>query len=256
MIGTPPLQKFIEHCSRNLVVGVSSAVGRAKDYLTERNISKEDVALHQIGYCHSGEVIPNEIRFSPDKKKDFSFFIHDKLIVPILSEFGKPVGFATRAPTFESGNTWWNTSFKKGNHLFMLDKARQAIFNRNKVYVVEGYADAVVLFSMGLTNVVCIMGTALTFRKIGLIARYSNNICFCLDSDANGSGQKARGRSIVSLRKFSFCENISVIELPIGVDPDEYVIKHGVKQMLSLERVLSDKEIIEVCQKVAVNAHR
>jgi DNA primase len=174
-------------------------------------------------------------------------------VVPIYSEFGEAVGLATRKPSTAPGNSWWNmpAPFKKGNYLFMLDKARKAIFAKNKAYIVEGYMDALIPNQAGLDNVVSIMGTATTLRRIGLLARYCNNVCICMDADENKAGQNAQDLAVSLLRRFDFCESISVIMgLPIGVDPDEYVMEYGLNKFLSLEKTLSASEIRKICKEV------
>jgi DNA primase len=204
--------------------------------------------------------LPKEIQFygkDPDKiapsDKGYGFFIRGRMVLPIFSEFGDPVGFATRRPSSDPGNTWWNLSrpFKKGEHLFLLNKAREKIFKNNKIYLVEGYIDGILLFQEGLDSVCALMGTVLSPRKIGLIARYCNNICLCLDVDENDAGQKAQEKAIYTLSEFGFCDSISVIDhLEVGQDPDEYVIKQGLSDFLDGERQLQDKEIKRICKKV------
>ena len=74
-----------------------------------------------------------------------------------------------------------------------------------------------------------------------------------MDADKNEAGQKAQSKIIYELRKFDFCENISVIEgLPIGKDPDEFVCEHGLSEFLKLERQLSDSEVFAICKEVAL----
>lgn len=248
------LNQFIHRCNNNLKLQ-SAEVDKANIYLSKRGINRDSIALHKIGYCLNNEKISNEIKFyGKDIKENdegYSYFIKGRLVIPIYTEFGRVVGFATRKPTSEPGNTWWNCPFKKGNHLFLLDKARRVIFDNNKIYLVEGYIDALVLQQAGLKSTVSLMGKMMSPRKVGLIARYCDNVCICLDVDKNQAGQNAQTKIIHDLRKFDFCESISVIEgLPIGIDPDEYVIKNGLKDLLALERKLSDSEIMKIYRKV------
>ena len=243
-------------CHDNLVTNNSDQIAMAKDYLSKRNLSQESVITHEIGYCDLECDIPDEIKFygKSELEMDFdndgySYFIRGRIIVPIRSEFGDVVGFATRKPSFEKGNAWWNISapFKKGDHLFLLDKARKNIFKSNKIYLVEGYIDAIILYQEGLTETCGLMGTHLSPRKIGLIARYCNNICLCLDVDENQSGQKGQSKAITTLKEFGFSKAISCIEnLPVGEDPDVYVSKHGLEEFLSQERRLAQKEIDKI----------
>jgi len=252
------LSDFILECHNNLVKGGNREVVVAQEYLTKRNILGRCINAHNIGYCSNSTTLPDFIRFlgqentEEDKKWDMSYFIRGRLVVPIYSEFGKAVGFATRVPSTLPGNTWWNVPFKKSSHIFLLNVAREEAYKQNKIYLVEGYMDALTLYQEGIKNVGCIMGTALASRKIGLIARYCNNVCLCFDTDKNEAGQNAQKMAISILKKFDFCEKISVIDnLPVGEDPNVFVIKHGIGEFLSKERALKAVEIKRICKEIA-----
>lgn len=255
------LNQFVKQCHENLLYGKSIEVATARDYLSKRNIKSESILLHAIGYCNYKEQIPKEIAFYGKEEKDiningkggYAYFIRGKVIVPIYSEFGLLVGFATRKPSFDPGNTWWNLSrpFYKGNHLFLMDKSRKAIFDNDKIYLVEGYMDAILLYQEGLRGVVGLMGTNLSPRQVGLIARYCSNICFCLDVDVNNSGQKAQNKAIYFIKKFDFYESISAIDgLPVGEDPDVFVSKNGLLELLKKEHKMTDSEIYKIYRDV------
>jgi len=260
------LKDFIERCHTNLLENkTEQEVLVAKEYLTKRNLLEKSIISTRIGYCNSDWKLPDSVRFFGEEERDndgskngyadyISSHFNGRIVVPVYSEFNKIVGIATRKPLSEKGNTWWNlpSPFKKGEHLFLLNISKKNIFDKNKVYLVEGYMDAIILQQYGLNNVVAVMGTALTSKKIGLIARYCNNVCICFDMDANESGQKARDMSIAILKKFDFCENISVINgLPIGEDPDTYVAKNGLDVFLEKEVVLKDSDIEKICRRLS-----
>jgi DNA primase len=252
------LSEFILECHNNLVKKVDREETIALEYLTKRNLLESSIVTHKIGYCSSSIVLPDSIAYfgqdvsEENKKWNMSSFIRGRIIVPIFSEFNKPVGFATRVPSTLPGNTWWNVPFKKSNHIFLLNKTRKEVFNQNKIYLVEGYMDALILYQNGMKNVGCIMGTALTSRKIGLIARYCNNICLCFDTDKNKAGQNAQKIAIVTLKRFDFCDKLSVIDnLPIGEDPDVFVTKYGMEAFLFNERVLKSTDIKKIFKEIA-----
>jgi DNA primase catalytic core len=245
------LDDFVKSCHKDLVSSTEEDVVVARQYLQSRSLSPETVSKHRIGYCSFDVKIPHEISHYGNDEKEYSYFIKNRLVVPIYEEFGEIVGLATRRPVSGSGNTWWNLPFKKGNHLFLLDKSRKFIFDSNKIYLVEGYIDALVLYQEGLKSVCAIMGTSLTSRKIGLIARYCNNVCLCLDVDSNNAGQKAQSKAIHTLSEFGFCETFSVIDnIPQGEDPDEFVIKNGIKEFLSRETKLEEAAIRKIRKQV------
>ena len=255
------LSQFMMDCHHTLMNDKDRVVEEARNYLLkDRKLLENNLKCHIIGYCKSDSKIPDSVRYfgtlhKPKKERwDISRNIRGRIIVPICSEFGEVVAFATRVPTTEPGNPWWNlpSPFKKGNCLYLLNKARKAIYDKNKVYVVEGYADALILYQHGIENVVAVMGTAYTLRKIGLTARYCNNVCLCFDSDTNGAGTKAKFLSIALLQKYNFCNSISVIDsLPLKEDPASFVANEGVEKFLKMERELDELEIQKICINVA-----
>lgn len=254
------LSAFIKECHSQLINGKDRESEIARRYLlNDRKLLDKSLKCHTIGYCRNDCKIPDPIRFygtydkNESERWNISRKIRGRIIVPIFDEFGEVVAFATRVPTTEPGNPWWNlpSPFKKGNHLFLLDKARREVFAKNKIYIVEGYADAYMLYQHGVKNVVAIMGTALSLRKVGLIARYCNNVCLCFDTDENDSGGKAKRLSTVILQKFNFCDEISVIDtLPMKEDPASFVSENGIDKFLAMERILDEEEIQKICVEV------
>ena len=117
--------------------------------------------------------------------------------------------------------------------------------------------DAITLYQHGIKNVCALMGTRLSLRQIGLIARYCNNICMCLDSDNNQAGQKATKKNIeniLSLEKLRFCDKISIIDgIPLGTDPDEFICKNGKDAFLSLEKEITQEDIEEIIKGISPN---
>jgi DNA primase len=235
-------------------------VNSPRKYLTQKRLfTKQTIIEHGIGFCPWGVDLDPEIRYYGEdledpNKRDWQYSIWGRIIVPIRDEFGNIISLTTKKPA-EGKHPWWNLPFVKSHSLFLIDKAKKAMYNDNKAYVVEGYADALTLHQHGLKNVVAIMGTALTLRKIAMIARYCNNICFCFDVDENESGQKASDTSILMVKKYCFCEDISVIDtIPIGEDPDSFVQSYGIEKYLSHERVLTKKDIEKIARKVDAKA--
>jgi len=256
------LLEFIQHCHKDLINESDQEIEEARKYLLDdRKLLERSWKYHTIGYCKNDFDFPDSIRFygtahetADEDRWDITRRIRGRIIVPIFTEFGEIEAFATRVPTTEPGNPWWNlpSPFKKGNSVFLLDKARKDIFAKNKVYIVEGYIDALILFQHGLQNVVAIMGTAYTLRKVGLTARYCNNVCLCFDSDPNESGKKAKLLSTAILEKYSFCESISTIDaLPMKDDPASFVVKEGIAKFLEMERVFDESEIAKICLEVS-----
>lgn len=253
------LEKFVSTCHDTIFKKGNKESEEALAYLTQRHLNKETIEANKIGYCPWKCEIPAEVKEfgkkpGEDRIVDHSYRIRGRIIVPIYSEFGKLVGLATRKPTFAEGYSWWNLPFPKGNHFFLMDKARKNIFEDNIIYIVEGYMDALVLWQEGLKTVVGLMGSKLTLRKVGLIARYCNNVCLSLDTDANQSGQKGKNQSVALLHKFGFCESISEITLPLkdgqkSQDPDDFVTKNGLDKYKSMRQTIDSATIRKICEE-------
>lgn len=264
IISNSILEPFISKSHDSLLRGSGNMTLAALEYLKQRGMTEKTIIDNKIGYVGKYDKIPEEIlhygndllpipKDEDEKPRNLFWFLLNKIIVPVYDEFGYVVGLATRTPSFEKGNSWWNmpAPFYKGQHLYLLDKCKKAIFEKNKVYLVEGYMDALILNQYGIDNCVAVMGTALTLRKIGLIARYCNRVCLCFDVDKNNAGQNAKDSAVAQLNKLVFCDEISVLDnLPVGVDPDDFVIKNGVDEFYKHEKVLNSNEIEKVLESI------
>jgi DNA primase catalytic core len=213
---------------------------RALAYLTAtRGLSVETIKRHLIGFCPSSQELPDD---PSNEKWNVNEKLRKRVVVPVFSEFGVVVGAAGRSPDpSESG--WWNSKFNKAKFIFMFDKARRHIFERNKAYVFEGYVDSLFSEQAGLPNSTGAMGTSVAYRKIGLYARYCDRVCICFDSDVNEAGRMGQLKTVADLGMFGFGE-VSKIEVPgKKEDPDEFIRREGLDKFLALEKVLTDKEI-------------
>lgn len=90
--------------------------------------------------------------------------------------------------------------------------------------------DLVSLYKHGVTNVAASLGTALTEQQCQLLKRYTENVVLAYDADA--AGQKAALRGIELLHRAGL--RASVLHIPEGKDPDEFVKKHGKLAFLKL----------------------
>jgi DNA primase len=90
--------------------------------------------------------------------------------------------------------------------------------------IVEGYMDVIIAHQYGFNNVVASMGTAITEKHINILKKLTKNIALALDPDA--AGEEAMLRCVEY--ENSLNNEIKVIILPLGKDPDE-VIKEDPK---------------------------
>jgi len=220
----------------------------AMEYLTkERLLTMDTISSSKIGFFPARA---NYI-FQNDNPKELEK-LRGRIVVPIFSEFSQIVGFAGRIPD-PSVKGWWNTKFIKSSHLYGFNEARQSIYTKNKGYLFEGYFDKIALKQAGLTNSVAAMGTNLGIRRIGLLARYCDRMCVCFDTDQNDAGLLGLFRTLADMYSVGIgmqptTWELTTIQLPVKVDPDEYVAKYGLDAFLSLERPIGE-ELLEKAEQ-------
>ena len=121
--------------------------------------------------------------------------------------------------------------FKKGQTLYALDLAREAVARLKTVIVVEGYFDAVALHQAGLTHTVATLGTALTAEHIQVLRRFATKVVLLFDPDQAGVRAALRGLDLFVNSGLG----VKVVTLPGGDDPDTYVRKEGPEAFARLE---------------------
>ena len=121
--------------------------------------------------------------------------------------------------------------FKKGQTLYALDLAREAVARLKTVIVVEGYFDVVALHQAGLTHTVATLGTALTAEHIQVLRRFASKVVLLFDPDQAGVRAALRGLDLFVNSGIG----VKVVRLPIGEDPDTYVRKEGPEAFARLE---------------------
>jgi DNA primase len=121
--------------------------------------------------------------------------------------------------------------FKKGQTLFALDVAREAIVRTKTVIVVEGYFDAIALHQAGITHAVATLGTALTPEHVQMLRRFASKVVLLFDPDAAGVRAALRGLDLFVNSGLG----VKVVTLPAGEDPDTYVRNAGPDAFALLE---------------------
>ena len=240
---------YIQEYSNLLFSNEQESVSALNYLKNNRGLTEDIIRFFEIGYCSEKSEVPGATK----EEKYLNRIFNGKIVVPIKSDCNDFLAFAVRSPS-PNEKGWWNQPFEKNNNLFMLNKSREDVINSSKIYVFEGYFDSITLYQYGVKNVCSLMGTTLGYRKIGILARYCDKMCLCYDMDKKNentqveAGQLARAKAISQLYQYGW-KNISAISLPIGTDPDEYVIKNGKNAFIALERTLTQKDIIRVASK-------
>src|SRR6201999_4235502 len=195
----------------------SAEGARAREYLTGRGLTPEAIAKFRIGYAPDsfnalrdrlqGVAPPDLLRLSgllsskeqPDGSAGPLYARFRKRITfPIHNESGRVIAFTARALDSDekSGPKYMNSPetplYSKGQVLFNLDKARQAIRQQNFALLVEGQMDCITAYMAGIPNVLATSGTAFSEMQARLLGRYSKRLFVNFDPDAAGAGAAER----------------------------------------------------------------
>lgn len=222
----------------------------AREYLSGRGLSPEGIAKFRIGYAPDNfhalrarlepvadtETLRLSGLFSWKEQEDGSpgplyARFRKRVMFPIANEGGRVIAFTAR--TLESGdkagpkylNSPETPLYSKGQVLFNLDKARQAIRNDGGAVLVEGQMDCISVFLAGIPNVIATSGTAFTEHQVRLLRRYAGKVIVNFDPDT--AGGNAAEKSIALLTEESF--DVQVLTLEGGLDPDRYVRDRGAR---------------------------
>ena len=164
-----------------------------------------------------------------------------RIMFPVHTLSGKVIAFGGRIlkkaeNTGKYVNSPESEIYHKGNELYGIYFAKQAITKADCCYLVEGYTDVISMHQAGIENVVASSGTALTNGQIRLIHRFTTNVTVIYDGDA--AGIKAALRGIDLLLEDGI--NIKVILLPDGEDPDSFARKQNAE---SLSKYIQENEV-------------
>ena len=219
-------------------------VSSPKDYLNNRGISDEIISEFQIGFVpgnsnyflelskkyNEKEILDTGLFYRSEKSNKMVNRFYSRIIFPIKNILGDVIAFGGRIVKDNKIAKYINSPetefYKKGKHVFNLDKAKSSTNNNQEVIVVEGYMDVISIYSSGIKNVVSNSGIALTENQINLIWKFFSKPIICLDGDT--SGQKAALRIAENLFQFIQENNkIYFVSLANGLDPDDYIKEKG-----------------------------
>ena len=224
---------------------------RAVEYLKGRGLTGEIAKRYALGYAPDGwqgleavfgpytndEVAKTLVEGglliqgeqsegAPIKRYDR---FRDRVMFPIRNPKGQTIGFGGRI--LDQGEPKYLNSpetplFSKGNTLYGLFEARQAIRAQEYVLVCEGYMDVVALAQLGFPNAVATLGTACTANHVRVLLRQTDKVVFSFDGDS--AGQRAAQRALEAcLPLMSDDKEIRFLFLPTEHDPDSYVRAYG-----------------------------
>lgn len=156
-----------------------------------------------------------------------------RIIFPIESASGQTIAFGGRNLTGDIPkyiNSPESDIYTKGQHLYGLSWAKNAIRKEDAVVLVEGYMDVVALAAAGFENVVAALGTALTSEQAERLAGYTKQPLLLFDSDSGGQKATFKGGDILLAAGM----HPKVVTLPSGEDPDTLVRDQGAEALREL----------------------
>lgn len=215
-------------------------------YLTRRGVSRELIDQFQLGFAPEQQVLK---AYCDKEKLDYQLLrksglftenqegqLHDRfagrVMYPIKNRRGQVIAFSGRL--LSTNNTdlpkYLNSPetpiFNKRRTLFNLDVARQA----GKLYLFEGFMDVISAFGAGIQGGIASMGTSFTEEQVGIIRRTTTQLDICYDGDSAGQNAIDRAIKLVTASQQSGNLQVRVVQLPVGIDPDEYVQRFGAEK--------------------------
>jgi DNA primase len=242
-----------EQYHRLLIDGPQAEV--ARQYFAERSITPASIARFKLGYSPvEWDWILKTARgtaFAPPllekadvvgrRQSGSGYYdrFRNRVLFPIFDSQGRAIAMGGRVlPGPESENTakYLNSRetalFTKGNQLYALNLARDAIKKTGVALVMEGYTDVVIAHQCGFENAVAVLGTALGAQQIRLLKRFADRLRIVLVLDGDEAGRK-RANEVLQL---FVAENadVRVLTLPEEFDPAEFLLERGAAALQAL----------------------
>ncbi len=215
---------------------------QALTYLQERGFTDALIKERGIGFapdsshfCHDflqkkgyDIELAYEAGLLSRNEENFSYYdrFRNRIMFPLKNAQGRIVGYSGRTYTGQEPkylNSPETPIFQKRKLLYNLDKARKSIRKLDEIVLLEGFMDVIKSDTAGLKNVVATMGTQLSDEHITFIRKLTSNITLMFDGDFAGSEATLKtGQNLLQQGL-----NVFVIQLPSGMDPDEYNGKYG-----------------------------
>ncbi|HCW7265511.1 TPA: DNA primase [Staphylococcus aureus] len=215
---------------------------KALTYLLERGFTDALIKERGIGFapdsshfCHDflqkkgyDIELAYEAGLLSRNEENFSYYdrFRNRIMFPLKNAQGRIVGYSGRTYTGQEPkylNSPETPIFQKRKLLYNLDKARKSIRKLGEIVLLEGFMDVIKSDTAGLKNVVATMGTQLSDEHITFIRKLTSNITLMFDGDFAGSEATLKtGQHLLQQGL-----NVFVIQLPSGMDPDEYIGKYG-----------------------------
>lgn len=225
-------------------------------YYRDRNISAATIRKYKLGSFPRDlrllkqsmswdELVDNGIIWNASEsmfKYGDSNEIYYPVVIPIRDFQGKAVAIGCRTLLADERRKefgipkYKNSEYTKTSYLFGLDKAIEAIREKNQVFVVEGYFDVISCHQVGIYNVVATCGTLFSKKQLIILSRYTDNVCLLFDNDKAGHASVKQ-----VIKKFTkdgaISANLTTKFTPDGFkDIDDYLKQDGDLDFFNFER--------------------
>lgn len=219
---------------------------QALQYISDRGISLESINRFLLGLCGMGF---ESVKFADmynarseaielgvlgrDGDRVYSRFF-DRLMFPIHSNNGKVIGFGGRA--LQEGNVakYINSPqskvFNKSRLLYAYHLAKESIYSKREIIIVEGYIDVIMMHQAGFKNVVATLGTALGKDHLPLISRGEPRVVVSYDGDKAGINAAYKASRLLALSG----KEGGVVIFEGGADPADMVAQGRIEEINKL----------------------
>ena len=178
----------------------------------------------------------------------------DRVIFPIFNTHQQVAGFGGRVLD-DSLPKYLNSPetplYSKSRSLYGLFQAKPFCRQTDEVFIAEGYMDLLSLHLHGIQNSVATLGTAMTEEHIRLLKGVSQKIILVYDSDQ--AGIKAAQRCIALFKAHHPLEDVRILVLPEGHDPDTYLAQFGPESFRNAANEASG--VFSFLMNVAIKKH-
>ncbi len=207
----------------------------AKEYLQNRGVSLASIEKFSLGFAPSSEETLNFLQramipmqkaeevgiLGSDNGRYYARLI-DRIIFPIYSPSGMPVGFGGRTMGNHPAkyiNSPQTKLFNKSRLLYGYHLAKEQIYRKKRLIVVEGYMDVIMLHQAGFNTAVATLGTALTNDHLPLLKKGEPEIIVAYDGDNAGINAAMKASLLLSSHNFEG----GVVLFGNGMDPADMV---------------------------------
>lgn len=225
------------------------------NFIENRKLNQESIDKFHIGYSPGNNAffyyldkIPGAdgdfarkvamevgiVRYNEDRNSYYDFY-RDRVMFPIHDHGGQVRGYSSRAVLPDQKPKYLNSgesfAFDKKAILFGFYFAKTSIRNNDRVILVEGNMDVIMMHQFGFNETVATMGTTLAEQSVRLLTNMTKNIYFGMDNDL--AGKKAMQKYNADFLSMGVLPKL--LSFAPSKDPDEFLLAEG--RLALMERI-------------------